>query len=187
MPKANQKNNNTDDRSRQRPALVLLLVVLIAAAFFIMSDISFVKSARDALMQKLGYEAIDQESSSENSGDNGGSENSGGKTAEWDVNADLDPSSLPEFNGQNYVKVSGGVPVFPDDVCERAGLIKDGDGWKTKGNLLGTVDSNKLTPYEYYGSLDELGRCTYAYGLLGEETMPQEGQERGDISFHLKH
>ena len=107
MAQNSQENNNKNSRSRQRPALALLLVVLIAAAFFIMSDISFVKSARDALMQKLGYEAIDQESSSENSGDNGGSENSGGQTAEWDVNADLDPSSLPEFNGQNYVKVSG--------------------------------------------------------------------------------
>ena len=65
--------------------------------------------------------------------------------------------------------------MFPDDIYERAGLIKDGGDWKTKGNLLGTVDSNKLTPYEYYGSLDDLGRCTYACGLLGEETMPQNG------------
>ena len=80
------------------------------------------------------------------------------------------------------MKVSDGVPAFPDDVYERGGLIKDGGDWKTKGNLFGTVDSNKLTPYEYYGSLDDKGRCTCAYGLLGEETMPQDGQERGDIS-----
>jgi DNA-entry nuclease len=39
-----------------------------------------------------------------------------------------------------------------------------------------------LTPYEYYGSLDSLDRCTEAYGCLGEETMPAEGQDRGDIS-----
>lgn len=186
MAKKSQNNKNTKDRSRQRPALALLLVVLIAAAFFIMSDVPFVKSARDALMKKIGYEAIDDGGGAENSGETengGGSENSGGvKPAEWDASSDLDPSALPEYNGQHYVKVSGGVPAFPDDVYERAGLIKDGDSWKTKGNLLGTVDSNKLTPYEYYGSLDDLGRCTYAYGLLGEETMPQEGQERGDIS-----
>jgi DNA-entry nuclease len=74
------------------------------------------------------------------------------------------------------------VPAFPDDVYERAGLIKDGESWKTKGNLMGTVDSHKLTPYEYYGELDKLGRCTVAYGCLGEETMPPEGQDRGDIS-----
>ena len=178
MAKKSQNNKNTSGRSRQRPALALLLVVLIAAAFFIMSDAPFVKSARDSLMQKLGYEAIDEGSDTENEG----GENGGTKIVELDSSADIDPSALPEFNGQNYVKVSGGVPAFPDEVYERAGLIKDGDDWKTKGNLFGTVDSNKLTPYEYYGSLDSLGRCTYAYGCLGEETMPQEGQERGDIS-----
>ena len=191
MAQKSQNNNNTKSRSRQRPALALLLVLLIAAAFFVMSDAPFIKGARDSLMQKLGYEAIDQGSGNENSTENNGGENSGGnsggensgvKTTEWDASSDIDPAALPEFNGQNYVKVSSGIPAFPDEVYERAGLIKDGNDWKTKGNLLGTVDSNKLTPYEYYGSLDDLGRCTCAFGLLGEETMPQEGQERGDIS-----
>ena len=163
MAKANHNNNNKDSRSRQRPALALLLALLLALAFFVMSDVPFVKGVRDSLMQKPGYEAVDQ----------GGDEDSGVS----------DPGDgLPEWNGEHYVKLSGGVPEFPDDVYERAGLIKDGDSWKTKGTLLGTIDSNKLTPYEYYGSLDELGRCTEAYGCLGEETMPEEGQERGDIS-----
>ena len=186
MAQKSQESNNTKNKSRQRPALALLLVVLLAAAFFMMSDVSFVKNARDSLMQKFGYEAIEQENSNENGSGNDssedGSESSGVKTAEWDITADIDPSALPEYNGEHYVKVSNGIPVFPDEVYERAGLVKDGDDWKTKGNLLGTVDSNKLTPYEYYGSLDNLGRCTGAYGLLGEETMPQEGQDRGDIS-----
>ena len=149
MAQKSQDNNNTKNKSRQRPALALLLVVLIAAAFFIMSDVPFVKSARDSLMQKLGYEAIDQENDDETGGtEDGGGENNSVKTAEWDAAADIDPSALPEYNGQHYVKVSNGIPVFPDEVYERAGLIKDGDDWKTKGNLLGTVDSNKLTPYE---------------------------------------
>ena len=174
MTKKSQSNKNTKNRSRRGPALALLLVVLVAAAIFILSDVPFVKSARDSLMQKLGYEAIDEDKQ------NGNAE--GAKPAEWDEASDIDASALPEYSGQHYVKISAGVPSFPDDVYERAGLIKDGDTWKTKGNLLGTVDSNKLTPYEYYGSLDDLGRCTYAYGLLGEETMPQDGQERGDIS-----
>ena len=178
------KGKENNDRRRLVPAL--LLVLLITAAFFVMSDIPFVKGARDSLMQKFGYEAIEQENSNENGSGNDssedGSESSGVKTAEWDITADIDPSALPEYNGEHYVKVSNGIPVFPDEVYERAGLVKDGDDWKTKGNLLGTVDSNKLTPYEYYGSLDNLGRCTGAYGLLGEETMPQSGQERGDIS-----
>ena len=177
MARESQSRKNikdTKDRSRHRPALALLLAVLIAAAFFIMSDVPFVKSARDSLMQKLGYEAVDNGDGNENGGV--------AEPAEWDESSDLDAAALPEYNGQYYVKVNAGIPAFPDDAYERAGLIKDGDSWKTKGNLLGTVDSNKLTPYEYYGSLDDLGRCTCAYGLLGEETMPQEGQERGDIS-----
>lgn len=178
MAKQSQEKQKTTDRSRRRPALALLLVLLIAAAFFVMSDAPLIKGARDSLMQKLGYEAIDEESGN----GNGGGEANGGKAAEWDETGDVDPATLPEFNGQNYVNVNSGMPAFPDDVYERAGLIKDGEDWKTRGNLFGTVDSSKLTPYEYYGSLDNLGRCTYAYGCLGEETMPQNGEERGDIS-----
>ncbi len=179
MAEKSRTEKKTTDRSRRSPALALLLVLLIAAAFFIMSDVPFIKTARDGLMQKLGYEAVD---GNEESGSDSGEGNIAAEPAEWDEASDLDASALPEFNGQHYVKVNAGIPAFPDDVYERAGLIKDGDTWKTKGNLLGTIDSNKLTPYEYYGSLDDLGRCTYACGLLGEETMPQEGQERGDIS-----
>lgn len=189
MSQKKTKDRNSENNYRRSSALALVLVLLIAAAFFVMSDAPLIKGARDSLMQKLGYEAIDQGNGNEGangngntSGDNTGGENSGVKTTEWDTSSDLDSAALPEFNGQNYVKVSGGIPAFPDEVYERAGLIKDGDDWKTKGNLLGTVDSNKLTPYEHYGSLDDLGRCTYAFGLLGEETMPQNGQERGDIS-----
>lgn len=36
--------------------------------------------------------------------------------------------------------------------------------------------------FEYYGELDELGRCTVAYACLGLDTMPPKGEERGDIS-----
>ena len=177
-----KKENAKSNSGRKRLISAIILVLLMTAVLFAVSDVPFIKSARDSLMQKLGYEAIDQGNSDENGNENSVSENDGGKTAEWDIASDIDPSSLPEYNGQHYVKVSNGIPVFPDEVYERAGLVKDGDDWKTKGNLLGTVDSNKLTPYEYYGSLDNLGRCTGAYGLLGEETMPQNGQERGDIS-----
>ena len=173
MAKESRKETNTKEKSRRSPTLALLLVLLIAAAFFVMSDAPFIKSARDALLEKLGYEAVEP---------GGEKDNGGEKPADWDEGSELDASSLPEYNGQHYVKVNGNVPAFPDDVYERAGLVKDGDSWKTKGNLFGTVDSNKLTPYEYYGSLDSLDRCTYAYGCLGLETMPEEGAERGDIS-----
>ena len=174
MAEKDRKKKDTKDKSRRSPALALLLVLLIAGAFFVMSDVPFVKSARDALMEKLGYESIEP----------GGGEGPGdpGTGSGYDGSGPLDAASLPEWNGSYYIKVNGNVPEFPDDVYERAGLVKDGDDWKTPGNLFGTVDSNKLTPYEYYGSLDSLGRCTYAYGCLGEETMPEEGIERGDIS-----
>ncbi len=182
------KKENTDSNNTRRRLLpAIIIVVLIAAALFAVSDAPFIKNARDSVFQKLGYEAIDQNGDGEgdvtgNPGTENSSENGSAKTSEWDSAADIDPAALPEYNGQHYVNVNSGVPVFPDDVYERAGLVKDGNSWKTKGNLMGTVDSHKLTPYEYYGELDDRGRCTVAYGLLGEETMPQDGQERGDIS-----
>lgn len=77
----------------------------------------------------------------------------------------IDPDDLPEYDGHHYVTVNGNVPEFPDDVTAKA---YDASG--------------RPVPYEYYGSLDDLGRCTAAYGCLGEETMPHEGMERGDIS-----
>jgi DNA-entry nuclease len=80
------------------------------------------------------------------------------------------------------VTVNGNTPDFPDDVYSRAGLVSDGGTWKTEGSKSGKIESGKLNPYEYYGELDGLGRCTVAYGCLGEETMPAEGTERGDIS-----
>lgn len=156
-------NNAQKNSTKRSPALIILLVLLIAAAFFVMSDAPFIKGARDTLMQKLGYEAIDQ--SAEDGSDSGEvSEAGGGNTAE-SGSFDLEAGELPEWDGNHYVKVNGGVPEFPDDVYERAG-----------------INSGKLDPFEYYGSLDDLGRCTYAYGCLGEETMPPEGQDRGDIS-----
>ena len=189
MAKESQNNKNTRDRSRRRPALGLLLVILIAAAFFIMSDAPLIKNARDSLMHKLGYEAIESPDPGEegNNGDNTGStgdnaDSRGSGSAPDSVDPGLADGRLPAYNGDHYVKINSGVPVFPDDVYERAGMVKDGDSWKTPGNLFGTVDSNKLSPYEYYGELDKLGRCTYAYGCLGEETMPEEGVDRGDIS-----
>ena len=159
--KVKEKGNN----KRNRAGLALLLVLLLAAFFFISSDAPFIKGARDSLMQRLGYEAIED---TEGGGDGSSSgQNGGTQTVDGADLAALDASALPEYNGEHYVKVNGGRPEFPDEAYERAGLVKDGDTWKTNGNLLGTVDSNKLTPYEYYGSLDNLDRCTYAYGCLG--------------------
>ena len=61
MAEKGRKDKNTTEKSRRSPALALLLVLLIAAAFFMLSDVSFIKSARDAVMQKFGYESVDTE------------------------------------------------------------------------------------------------------------------------------
>ena len=37
-------------------------------------------------------------------------------------------------------------------------------------------------PYESYGELDSLGRCTVTMACVGKETMPADGEDRGSIS-----
>lgn len=69
----------------------------------------------------------------------------------------IDATSFPEYTGEPYVVVNGGVPYFtPEQI---------------------TSDS-----YEYYGPLDTFGRCTVAGGCYGMETVPASDEERGDIS-----
>lgn len=150
-----KKNKNT--KSRRGPALALLLIMLVVGAYLWFSNHRMGESPRQT------SDSVQQTEKT--------------STAQESAGGDL-----AEYNGSNYVEMNGGVPEFPDEVYEKASLIKDGDKWKTKGNLLGTVDSNKLTAYEYYSPLDGLGRCGVAYGCLGRETMPEEDAERGDIS-----
>lgn len=113
-----------------------------------------------------------------------GTGDDGGDIPEWSDNGGTsaeEQSGLPEYSGSNYVALNNNVPDFPGEMYDKAGLVNSGGKWKTPGTLSG-VDSRKLQPYEYYGELDELGRCTVAYGCLGLETMPPGGEERGDIS-----
>ncbi len=62
---------------------------------------------------------------------------------------------IPAFDGNPYVYVNDGEPVFTDE--QRA--AEPG--------------------YERYGELDELGRCTAAFAVVGPETQPAE--KRGSI------
>jgi DNA-entry nuclease len=157
---AGDRNRNTK-RYGSRLLSALVVILLLAGIIFITSDIPFVKGARDSLFGKLGYVSEDV-----SEGSAGGERDSDSKS-ESDNIAGIDPDALPEYNGKHYVRVNGDVPEFPSDVYERGG---------------GTADSKRFEPYEYYGNLDPLGRCTYAYGCLGEETMPARSEERGDIS-----
>ncbi len=63
-------------------------------------------------------------------------------------------SEVPAFNGKPYVVINGNIPFFKESDLT-------------------------LTPLEFYGELDYLGRCTSAKALVGKETMPTE--KRGSI------
>lgn len=66
-------------------------------------------------------------------------------------------SSIPAYSGKAYVSVDGNVPNF-----SAAELT-------TKG-------------YEKYSNLDSLGRTGVAVASVGKDTMPADGEKRGDIS-----
>ena len=177
------QNNSSKNRSQRRLALAVLLVLMLGFFWFMVTDNPAVKGLRDRYFMEQSAEEQDG-SGSEEAGNSTGSSSDGAseRAGNSEDVPDLDSSALPEYNGDHYVTVNGNTPDFPDDVYSRAGLVSDGGTWKTEGSKAGKIDSGKLTPYEYYGELDKLGRCTFAYGCLGEETMPAEGTERGDIS-----
>ena len=74
--------------------------------------------------------------------------------------ASFDYSQVPAFDGTASVQMNGNVPYFTADDIQYA---KDNPG------------------YEHYGEQDRLARCTVASASVGKETMPAEGEERGDI------
>ena len=205
-------------RAGSRRLAGILAVLLVCLAFFALSDSPAVSDLRDRILGSAQENANDGSAGSEESEESGRSASEPGtqqdaseagtqqNTSEAGKTQDassgnveeLNPDDLPEYNGEHYVKVAGGVPAFPEVAFRRASLVRDGDPdadagsvggdvqadalWYTEGSKKGRIDSGGLIPYEYYGELDELGRCTVAYGCLGEETMPAEGVERGDIS-----
>ena len=74
--------------------------------------------------------------------------------------ASFDYSQVPAFDGTASVRMNGNVPYFSIEDIQYA---KDNPG------------------YEYYGEQDRLARCTVASASVGKETMPADGEERGDI------
>lgn len=63
-------------------------------------------------------------------------------------------SEVPEYFGEDYVIINDNKTDFDEE--HKRGPV-----------------------FEVYGPLDKLGRCTYAFAKVGEETMPS--QERGSI------
>lgn len=68
----------------------------------------------------------------------------------------VDISGMPEYSGKPAVEINGNQPMFSS---------------RELAASYGT---------ENYGKLDSLGRCTTAFAMVGEETMPTA--KRGDIS-----
>ena len=71
---------------------------------------------------------------------------------------DTDPGSIPDYAGEDYIILNGGMPNFND--------------WD-KENIIG----------EHYSELDELGRCGAAMAMLERSMMPEGKRE--DIG-HIK-
>jgi len=61
---------------------------------------------------------------------------------------------VPDYSGRSYVIIDGNIPAFTDE------------------------DYMSET-FEFYGNLDSLGRCTYAFANISEDLMPTE--PRGSI------
>lgn len=175
--------NSGKGKSQRRLALALLLVLILAAFWFFDTDNSLVSHFRDDLLSTQETDTAGEETGSGDDPADPGQdvEQSGHDDGTGNVSS-INTKALPEYDGNHYVTVNGNVPEFPDDVYSRAGLVNDGGTLRTEGSKVGKVDPGRLNAYEYYGDLDNLGRCTVAYGCLGEETMPAEGTDRGDIS-----
>lgn len=77
-----------------------------------------------------------------------------GDGGQEDVDHAVSVEEIPPYSGQPYAIVNQNQPLF-----EQGDLVTES--------------------YEYYGQLDELGRCTVTMACVGQETMPTE--ERGEI------
>lgn len=104
------------------------------------------------------FDERDTESASEQGvEDQNGSEPCPDSPDEENVESDrFTLSEVPEYSGEPYYIVNEGEPFFSE-----ADLTTD--------------------TFIQLGELDELGRCTPAFACLGVETMPEEGEERGEI------
>lgn len=64
---------------------------------------------------------------------------------------------IPDYSGEIYVEINNNTPYFSEQ------------DYTTEA-------------FEKYSDLDGLGRCGVAYANICKETMPPDGDERGDIS-----
>lgn len=97
------------------------------------------------------------------------------------------PDSLDSFFGSTTIEQSDGS-LEPENlsdasITESIPAYTDSPYVTINGNEP-TFDRSEISTkaYEKLGDLDRRGRCTSALACLGEEIMPSESQERGNIS-----
>lgn len=66
----------------------------------------------------------------------------------------VDIAAVPDYSGEAYIELNGGVPTFTEEEMN----VADGT--------------------EVYGSLDRLGRATFAFAKICELTRPPKGSQR---------
>lgn len=134
---------------RVLPALILILSLVLRLAGCSGADIT---NSINQLQNESTTAQTDKADSSSSSNKNNSADKNVSLAAGTD-SADW-RATLPEYSDSPYVIVNNNEPFF------------------TENDM--TVDS-----FEYYGELDELGRCTVAYASIGKDLMPTE--KRGSI------
>ena len=71
-------------------------------------------------------------------------------------NTVFDLSNIPEYSSSPYTEINNNIPYFKEE-------------------------DYTMSSFEKYSELDELGRSGVAFANVCKETIPKEGEERGDI------
>lgn len=71
-------------------------------------------------------------------------------------NTIIDLSTIPEYTSSPYIEINNNIPYF-------------------------TEEDYTTEPFEKYSEWDELGRSGVAFANICRETMPKEGEQRGEI------
>lgn len=153
-----QANQESTESSYQGPSL----------ADYVNSGIEEAKE--NGLYHETDYSSILSGSSSSSSSSSGSSDSdsntsgsgsgssSGSATAVADARAQmLVELASVEYDGEAYIEVNDNIPYF-------------------------TEDDYTLEAFEFYSDLDDLGRVGMAYACIDQSIMPDDDEERGDIS-----
>lgn len=144
--------------SKRLAAIILSLVMLLS---FAGCDLETTSSLNDYSSDIIG-ETVVSDVSDSSTGFNSSTNDVTTSSATTSVvgTGKADPpaaSSIPDYSGKVFIQLYNNTPNF-------------------------SAAELKTTGYEKYGNIDSLGRVTTAIASLGKDTMPKEGEKRGDIS-----